>query len=303
MENRSNSHTSLVCILVVTLMSVSCNKWRNNTSTTPTEGAHNHPNNAEGTHQAVAEIVEVQIDALAASKPVNAEEEAQVCREEYKAFTAAKGSPQVAHANMTLLKCTSKITNEALCKGKAQPCGTVYYIPPTVQGQSQPDPQAVDVSVPDAISKSCAVIGAAAGLMGTGVDPLVGVKFGSAVGEYSCGAWFKAAAKHDPTLLITPMWVPSEQMLKDLNILDGKKVADDAVKTAVQTAQHSFLYLNIGGAQVPLSTLPIVAVGGTPGQALDQMQKGVTQTVDKTTKEIGNALKDVGGKVQELFHR
>src|ERR1700736_5882649 len=188
---------------------------------------HDHPNTAKGTQAAVKEIVAVVEKSLAdlpppPSAPAVCEDEMTKLREVLK---TAPGTGDAANANSALLRCTSKATNETKCKGKPQPCGVVYYNPPIKPpdpGQPVPEssePKAVDVSMPDQIAAACREIAGAgdAGLSTSATaDPATGAILGSMVGNYSCGAWFKAAANNDPTLLIAPGFVPTIQLIRDL---------------------------------------------------------------------------------------
>jgi hypothetical protein len=124
-------------------------------------------------------------------------------------------------------------------------------------------------------SRYKAAIGSAAGgtaAAGAGIDPTTGVILGSAVGDYSCGAWFKAAARNDPTLLIAPQWVPTIQLLRDLKEFSGGIIdvtPEEALKNTVNAVQRSAVTVKVGGADIPVAVLPVVPVGGTPGKVLD----------------------------------
>jgi hypothetical protein len=147
-----------------------------------------------------------------------------VCAEEItksrEVLKTSPGTDEAANANSALLRCTSKATNETKCNKKSQPCGTVYFNPPLRPldpGQPAPElsePRAVDVSAHDQIAAACREIAAAGDAVSstsTGADAADDI-LASVLGKYSCGAWFKAAAKSDPTLLIIPTFVPTIQL-------------------------------------------------------------------------------------------
>lgn len=167
---------------------------------------HVHPNTAEGTQAAVKEFLGVVEKSFAdlpppPSAPDVCEDEMTRLREVSK---TAPGTGDAANANLALLRCASRATNEAKCKGKPQPCGVVYYNPPIKasgpgQGAPEPaEPKAVDVSAPEQIAAACREIGGAgdAGLsISAAADPATGVVLGSMAGSYSCGSWFKATIR------------------------------------------------------------------------------------------------------------
>lgn len=101
--------------------------------------------------------------------------------------------------------------------------GVVFYTPPIRlpdprQPVSEPsEAKTVDVSMPDQIAAACSEIAKAGGLSTSASgDAATDALLGSMVGNYSCGSWFKAAAKNDPTLLIGLGFVPTTQLIRDL---------------------------------------------------------------------------------------
>ena len=223
-------------VLCWTALSSGCSSYskRQNDRPNAAEGTqaamkndHDHPDNAKDTQAAVKKLVAAVEKSLAdlplpPSAPAVCEDEMTKVREVLK---TAPGSGDAADANSALLRCTSKATNEAKCKGKPQPCGVVYYNPPIkLSGPGQPvsepsETKVVDVSVPDQIAAACKEIAGAgdAGLStAAAADGATGVILGSMVGDYSCGAWFKAAANNDPIIFIAPVFVPTVQLLRDL---------------------------------------------------------------------------------------
>jgi hypothetical protein len=218
-----------------------------------------------------------------------------------EASKTAPGTHDAAEANSALLRCTSKATNETKCKGKPQPCGVVYYNPPIKPpdpGQPAPghaEPKAVDVSVPDQIAAACREI---AGAGGSELSASVGgVILGSVAGDYSCGAWFKAAANNDPTLLIELGFVPTIQLIRDLKtytngVIDVTPEAELA--NTVNRVDYALVVIRVGGAIVPVSVLPMVPVGGTLGQVLDGAHEIARQRVNQVSKAVEDGCKAVG---------
>ncbi len=263
---------------------------------------HDHPNTVEATEAAVKENLAVVEKSLAhlplpPSAPNGCEGEMTKLSEVYK---TAPGTEDAAKANSALLRCTSKATNETKCKGKAQPCGVVYYNPPIKPpdpGQLVPEPsepKAVDVSVPDQIAAACREIAAAGGAgLSTlaSADPATSAILGSMVGNYNCGAWFKAAANNDPTLLIALGFVPTIQLVRDLKTYTNGVVdvtPEAVLANSVKRVDFTLVTIRIGGTFVPVGVLPIVPVGGTPGQVLDGAHKTVQQRVIQVGKAVGN---------------
>jgi hypothetical protein len=213
-----------------------------------------------------------------------------VCDTEAQKARAAATTADALAANLALLTCLSKSTNDVQCQGKPDPCGVVFFNPPAQAGKDEPS-VAVDVSVPAKISAACAAIGAAGVAAGGGVDPEIGVTLGSEIGSYSCGAWFKAAAKHNPTILVFPQFVPTVQLVQDLKRWDKKGKIDDAgVQNAIKAITRATVSVRLGGANVPVGVLPIPKAGGTVGAALDRAQAGAEKKVLTTAKKIVAAV-------------
>jgi hypothetical protein len=304
-------------VLCSTALSSGCNSYSKKQNDHPnmaegTQAAlqkhHDHPNTAEGTQAAVKEIVAVVEKSLAdlpppSSAPAVCEHEMTKLREILK---TAPGTADAANANSALLRCTSKATNETKCKGKPQPCGVVYYNPPIKPpdpGQSAPEPsepKAVDVSVPDQIAAACREIAGAGGAVlstSAAADPATGVVLGSMAGSYSCGAWFKAAASNDPTLLIAPGFVPTIQLIRDLKTYTNGVVdvtPEAVLANTVKRVDYTLLTIRVGGTIVPILVLPIVPVGGTPGQVLDGAHKTAQQRVNQVGKAVEDGCKALG---------
>lgn len=254
---------------------------------------HRHANTPEGTAEAVKEVVEVQNKAMSNLKiepalvlpPCEAEStKAQA------ALKTAAGSDEAVQANWDLMRCQMKVNNEARCKDKPQPCGVVAYNPPAKEGQEQPAPAQVDVAVPEQIAQACSVIGGAAlGLAATqaGGDPTVGVMLGSEIGKYSCGAWFKAAARNDPTLFVAPMFVPTAQLLRDLKVMSGGTIdltAETAINNTIDSIKRSTLGIDVNGVKIPVAILPVFPAGGTPGEVLDEVKGKAEDELRKVCK-------------------
>jgi hypothetical protein len=304
-------------VLCSTALSSGCNSYskKQNDHPNTAEGTqaalkkhHDHPNTAEGTQAAVKEIVAVVEKCLAdlpppPSAPAVCEDEMTKLREVLK---TAPGTEDATKANSALLRCTSKATNETKCKGKPQPCGVVYYNPPIKPpdpGQSAPEPsepKAVDVSVPDQIAAACREIAGAGGAVlstSAGADAATGAILGSVAGDYSCGAWFKAAANNDPTLLIAPGFVPTIQLIRDLKTYTNGVVdvtPEAMLANSLKRVNRAVVTIRVGGTFVPVGVLPIVPVGGTPGQVLDGAHKTVQQRVNQLGKAVGDGCKAVG---------
>jgi len=304
-------------VLCSTALSSGCNSYskKQNDHPNTSEGAqaaltrhHDHPNTAEGTQAAVKEIVAVVEKSLAdlpppPSAPAVCEDQMTKVRQVSK---TAPGTEDAAKANSALLRCTSKATNDANCKGKPQPCGVVYYNPPIKapdQGQPAPEPsepKAVDVSVPDQIAAACREIAGAGGsVLSTSAtaDPTTGVVLGSMAGNYSCGAWFKAAASNDPTLLIAPGFVPTMQLMRDLKTYMNGVVdvtTEAMLANTVKRVNYTLVTIQVGGTFVPVAVLPIVPVGGTPGQVLDGAHQTVQQRVNQAGKAVGDGCRAAG---------
>lgn len=267
-----------------------------------------HPNTAEGTQAAVKEIVAVVHKSFAGlplppSAPAVCNDEMAKLREVLK---TAPGTGDAMNANLALLRCTSKATNETKCKGKPQPCGVVYYNPPikppdTGQSASEPsEPTAVDVSEPDQIAAACREIAGAGGAVvstSAAADPATGVILGSLVGNYSCGAWFKAAAGNDPIVLIAPGFVPTIQLIRDLKTYTNGVVdvtPEAVLANTVKRVDYTLLTIRIGDALVPVGVLPVVPVGDTPGQVLDGAHKTAQQRVNQVGKAVEDGCQAVG---------
>ncbi len=272
-------------------------------------GEHrDHPSTAKGTEAAVKAIVAVVEKSLAdlpapPSAPAVCEAEARKLRE---VLNTAAGAEDAATANLALLRCISKATNATNCKGKPQPCGVVYYNPPIKPpGPGQPtpepsEPKAVDVSAPDQIAAACREIGGAGGAVlstSAAADPATGVILGSMAGQYSCGAWFKAAASYDPTLLIALGFVPTIQLIRDLKTYTNG-VADITpeaeLANTVKRVDYTLVTVQVGGTVVPVAVLPIVPVGGTPGQVLDGAHKAAQQRVNQVSKAVEDGCQAAG---------
>jgi hypothetical protein len=269
---------------------------------------HDHPDNAKDTQAAVKKLVAAVEKSLAdlplpPSAPTVCEDEMTKLREVLK---TAPGSGDAADANSALLRCTSKATNEAKCKGKPQPCGVVYYNPPiklSGAGQSVSEPsetKAVDISVPDQIAAACKEIAGAgdAGLStAAAADGATGVILGSMVGNYSCGAWFKAAANNDPIIFIAPVFAPTVQLLRDLKTYTNGVVdvtPEAVLASSVERVNRTLVTMRIGGTLVPVGVLPIVPVEGTSGQALDEAQHTVQHRVNQVSKAVEDGCKAAG---------
>lgn len=269
---------------------------------------NDHPNAAKGTEAAVKEIVAVVEKSFAGlpappSAPAVCEDEMTKLREVLK---TAPGTGDAANANLALLRCASKATNETKCKGKPQPCGVVYYNPPIKpSGPDQPvpepsEPKAVDVSVPDQIAAACREIAGAGGAglsTSVGADPATGVVLGSMAGNYRCGAWFKAAANNDPIILVAPGFVPTIQLLRDLKTYTNGVVdvtPEAALANSVKRVDWTLLTIRIGGTFIPVGVLPFVPVGGTPGQVLDGAHKTAQQRVIQVANAVGDGCKAAG---------
>jgi hypothetical protein len=303
-------------VLCSTALSTGCNSYsrkqddRSNAAEGTQAGEkkhHDHPNTTKGTEAAVKEIVAVLEKSLAdlpppPSVPAVCEAEMRKLREVLKT-TQGTGD---AEANSALLRCMSKATNETTCKGKPQPCGVAYYNPPLkppAAGQPVSEPsglKTVDVSAPDQIAAACREIAEAgeAGLSASGdADPATGSKLGSMVGEYSCGAWFKAAATNDPALLIIPTFVPTIRLVRDLRsytngVID---VTPEAVlENQIKRVDRAVVVSRIGGTFIPAGVLPIVPVGGTRGEVLDGAHETVQQRVNQLGKAVGDGCKAAG---------
>ena len=269
---------------------------------------HDHPNTAKGTEAAVKEIVTVLEKSLAdlpppPSAPAVCEDELTKLRE---VLTTAPGSADAANANSALLSCTSKATNDTRCKGKLKPCGVVYYNPPIKSPEpGQPVPEssetkAIDVSVADQIAAACREIAEAgdAGLStSAGADPATGVILGSLVGHYTCGAWFKAAANNDPILLIALGFAPTIQLIRDLKTYTNGVVdvtPEAVLANSIKRVDRTLVTIPVGGTFVPVGVLPIVPVGGSPGQVLDGAHRTVQQRVNQASKAVRDGCKAVG---------
>jgi hypothetical protein len=272
------------------------------------EKDHDHPNTTRGTEVAVKEIVAIVEKSLAdlpppPSAPAVCEDEMTKVREVSK---TAPGTQDAAKANLALLRCTSKATNNTKCKGKPQPCGVVYYNPPIKpadpgQQDSEPSgPKAVDVSAPDQIAAACREIAGAGDAVlsnSAAADAATGFILGSMAGSYSCGAWFKAAASNDPTLLIALGFVPTIQLIRDLKMYTNGVVdstSEAVIADTVKRVDYTLVTIRVGGAVVPVAVLPIVPVGGTPGQVLDGGHKTAQQRVNQVGKAVGDGCKALG---------
>ncbi len=305
-------------VLCWTVLSSGCNSRSEKQIDQPTKAAegrqvavekdHAHPNTPQGTQVAVREILAIVDKSLAdlplpPSAPAVCEDELAKAREVSK---TAPGTKDAAEANSALLCCTSKAINITNCKAKPQPCGVVYYNPPIKRpdpGQHDPEPselKAVDVSEPDQIAAACREIARAGGAAlstSDGADPATGVILGSMAGNYSCGAWFKAAASNDPTLLIGVGFVPSLQLIRDLKTYTNGAV-DSTPKAVLQDTikrvDYTLVTIRVGGAIVPVAVLPIVSVGGTPGQVLDGGHKTAQQRISQVGKAVGDDCKAAG---------
>jgi hypothetical protein len=287
-------------VLCSTALSSGCNSY--------SKKQNDHPNMAEGTQAAVKEIVAVVEKSLAdlpppPSAPAVCEDEMTKLREVLK---TAPGTADAANANSALLRCASKATNETKCKGKPLPCGVVYYNPPIKPpdpGQPVPESselKAVDVSVPDQIKAACREIAEAGGAAlstSAGADPARGAILGSMVGNYSCGAWFKAAANNDPIIFIAPVFAPTVQLLRDLKSYTSGVVdvtPEAVLASSVKRVDRTLVTMRIGDTLVPVAVLPILPVGGSPGQVLDGADKTVQQRVNQVAKAVGDGCKAVG---------
>lgn len=303
-------------VLCSTALSSGCNSYskKQNDHPNTAEGTqaalkkhHDHPNTAEGTSAALKEIIAVVGKSLAGlpvlpSVPAVCEDEMTKLREVSK---TSPGTEDAATANSALLRCTSKATNETNCKGKPQPCGVVYFTPPIKPlGPGQPapelsEPRAVDVSVHDQIAAACKEIaGAGDAVSSTSADvDAADDILASVLGRYSCGAWFKAAAKNDPTLLIVPTFVPTTQLLRDLRTYtngDIDATPEAVLASKVKRVDRAVVAIQVGGTIVPVAVLWIVPVGGTPGQVLDEAHKTEQQRVNQVGKAVGDACKAAG---------
>ena len=283
-------------VLCSTALNSGCSKTQND-----------HPNTAEGTSAALKEIIAVVGKSLAGlpvppSVPAVCEDEITKLREVSK---TSPGTEDAATANSALLRCTSKATNETNCKGKPQPCGVVYFTPPIKPlDPGQPaselsEPRAVDVSVQDQIAAACKEIagaGDAVSSTSAGADAADDI-LASVLGKYSCGAWFKAAAKNDPTLLIVPTFVPTTQLLRDLRTYTNGDIdvtPEAVLASKVKRVDRGVVAIQVGGTIVPVAVLWIVPVGGTPGQVLDGAHETVQQRVNQVGKAVGDGCKAVG---------
>lgn len=266
---------------------------------------HDHLNTAEGTATAVKEIVAVVKKSLAdlpppPSAPAVCNDEMTKLREVQK---TAPGTEDAIKANLALLRCISKATNETKCKGKPQPCGVAYYNPPIKPldpGQSaseDSEPKAIDVSEPDQIAAACREIAGARGAAlstSAGADAATGVRLGSIFGSYSCGAWFKAAAENDPTLLIAPGFVPTIQLIRDLKTYTNGVVdvtPEAVLANTVKRVDYTLIAIPVGGTVIPIGVLPTVPVGHTPGQVLDEAHSTVQQRVNHVAKAVEDSCK------------
>lgn len=301
-------------VLCLTALTSGCSK-KQNAHLNAAEGTqaavqkdHDHANTAQGAKAGVKEIVAVLEKSLAdlpppTSAPAVCEDEMTKVREVSK---TAPGTEDAANANSALLRCTSKATNDTKCKGKPQPCGVVYYnspIKPPDPGQHDPKPselKAVDVSVPDQIAAACRELAGAGGAAlsnSAGADAATGFILGSMVGSYSCGAWFKAAASNDPTLLIAPGFVPTIQLVRDLKTYTNGVVdvtPEAVLANRVERVNYTLIRIRVGGTFVPVAVLPIVPVGGTLGQVLDEGHKTVQRRVNQAGKSVEDGCKAVG---------
>jgi hypothetical protein len=150
--------------------------------------------------------------------------------------------------------------------------------------------------VPNQIAAACREI-AGAGYEGlsnaAGADPATGPILGSMVGNYNCGAWFKAAANNDPTLLISPGFVPTIQLIRALKTYASGVVdvtPEAMLANLVKRVDFTLVTIRIGGAFVPVGVVPVVPVGGTPAKVLDGAQKTVQQRVNQVGKAVGEFL-------------
>lgn len=289
----------LLTMAFVLLACLGCHS-RNHVASDSAGKGHSHPNSPQGTIAALDEMRAAQSKAFADVHPIAAP---QPCAVETKNVTEIiqtnPGSDEAAKANLELMNCTMKVTNEARCKGKAQPCGLVAFNPPIKPNEPAPPAQLVDVSVPSQVSSACQTIGAAAGVTLTaGIDPAVGVALGSAAGDYSCGAYFDAAAKHDPMLLVAPQLIPTVQLTRDLKQLTGGTVdltPEEAAKNIEHAAQRSLVTVKVGSVDMPVAFLPTIPLGGTPGKVLDDATSSVQKGVNHLGDEIGRACKNLAG--------
>jgi hypothetical protein len=313
----SRKHALLILtsiVLCFTALSSGCSK-KQNAHLNAAEGTqaavqkdHDHANTAQGAEAGVKEIVAVLEKSLAdlpppTSAPAVCEDEMTKVREVSK---TAPGTQDAANANSALLRCTSKATNDTNCKGKPQPCGVAYYnspIKPPDPGQHDPEPselKAVDVSVPDQIAAACRELAGAGGAAlsnSAGADAATGFILGSMAGSYSCGAWFKAAASNDPTLLIAPGFVPTIQLIRDLKTYTNGVVdvtPEAVLANTVERVNYTVIRIRVGGTFIPVAVLPIVPVGGTLGQVLDAAHKTVQRRVNQAGKSVEDGCKAVG---------
>lgn len=254
------------------------------------------------------EIVAVLEKSLAdlpppTSAPAVCEDEMAKVREVSK---TAPGTQDAANANLALLRCTSKATNYTKCKGKPEPCGVVYYNSPI----KPPDPgphdhessevKAVEVSVPDQVAAACREIAGAGGATlsnSAGARVATGFILGSMAGNYSCGAWFKAAASNDPTLLIAPGFVPTTRLIRDLRTYTNGTVdvtPEAVLANTIERVNYTLIVIRVGGTFVPVAVLPIAPVGGTPSQVLDEGHKIVQRRVNQLGKSVEDECKAAG---------
>jgi hypothetical protein len=117
------------------------------------------------------------------------------------------------------------------------------------------------------------------------------------VGNYNCGAWSKAAANNDPTLLIIPGFAPTIQLTRDLKTYTNGVVdvtPEAVLADSIKRVDRTLVTVRMAGTFVPVAVLPIVPVGGTPGQVLDGAHKIVQQRVNQFGKAVGDGCQAAG---------
>lgn len=190
------------------------------------------------------------------------ESKGNLCAAELQAVNDAANGPadKQTQANLDLVNCTLRANNKKACEGKPEPCGKALFHSPSKPEEAK-EVTVVDVSHPDEIANACGLIGSTAAAFGgpTAADPELTMSIGGAVGKYTCSAWLKAAAKHDPTLFISPSIAPNKQLLEDVDRWANGNIsstANDIMKNVTSTVERSTLKMEIGGTQLPVAFLP-----------------------------------------------
>lgn len=86
-------------------------------------------------------------------------------------------------------------------------------------------------------------------------------------------------------------------MLRDLKTYTNPvaDVTPEAVLAkTVKRVDYTLVTIQVGGTVVPVAVLPIVPVGGTPGQVLDGAHKTVQERVNQVSKAVEDGCQAAG---------